>query len=236
MCVRHLQRYMADTCHDCGNQYISLSKHWSKSNCSYPALCQYQHDTIVGSLMGDGYLRRDKKNPSLEIAMTTKEYLTWLCEKVFPVCSGTVRLMRTARECAKRDRKSGFNPEADSKDYSDMYRWVTMSHPELNKYKNWYSSGSKTFPSNLALTPTVLKNWYCGDGSLHKEKYPQITLNNESENKRKIESIFQTAGLTDFFWDKSRSNTTVVFRKEGAENFFDYVGRDPLPGFEYKFP
>jgi len=117
-----------------------------------------------------------------------------------------------------------------------------MALPALQKYESWYPSGEKTFPKDIELTPTVLRHYYVGDGNLNVDKEPKITLCNEGGNRKKIENIFYNVGLTDFWWDdhkRKNDNGRVIsirFRKEGAENFFDYVGRDPLPGFEYKFP
>ena len=62
----------------------------------------------------------------------------------------------------------------------------------------------------------------------------------EWENGEKISEMFQSVGLTDFWWhDRERNNreghyTVLQFRKEGAKNFFEYVGK-PLPGFSYKW-
>lgn len=228
-----------DTCHECGDEYKRIAQHWQRSDCKYQDLSEHQHKVITGFLMGDGSLSSKNKNPYVQTGMTTKDYLIYLSEEILPVCSGDVNMGRTAAECAQRDRESGFRPNAKEEEYSDMYRWNTMCHPELKRYESWYRTGEKAFPENIELTPTVLKHWFVCDGYLANGKYAGISLNNEGDNEKKITDMFNRAGLTDFFWsgpnlDKGDFRAFVRFRAEGTENFFDYIG-SPLPGFAYKW-
>ena len=232
---------MGDTCHECGREFKQIADHWAQSSCSYSNFSEHQHGVLTGLLMGDGLLHRSNRRPYLRTQMITKDYLSHLSKELFPVLSGDVHLTITAKESAAHNIDTGFSPDADVEDYSDLYGWQTMAHPGLQRYEAWYSSGSKAFPPNIELTPTVLKHWYCGDGHLNENKYPGIALCNESGNKEKINSMFSRVGLTDFFWregqqarDRSNPLTTIRFRADGTENFFEYVG-DPPPGFAYKW-
>jgi len=117
-----------------------------------------------------------------------------------------------------------------------------MSHPDLQKYVAWYSTGDKLFPKDLELTPTALKHYFAGDGCLCEGLYARMSICNERSNKDKIAKIFETAGLTDFYWSENERKgeregykASIKFTAAGTENFFDYIGRDPLPGFEYKW-
>lgn len=49
----------------------------------------------------------------------------------------------SAEENAKRCRESGFSEDANSEDYSDLYYWCSVSHPDLDKYQEWYKTGEK---------------------------------------------------------------------------------------------
>jgi len=230
-----------DTCHQCGNEYKRISTHWTSGSCSHPELSEHQHEVIVGLLMGDGYLATDKKNPYMQVRMTSPDYLNCLSEDVFSIISNGVHLKRTATECAQRDRESGFNEDAKAENYSDIYEFRTMCHPGLQKYEKWYSTGEKVFPTDIKLTPTTLKHWFCGDGCLVNSKWPKITLCNESSEEEKINNLFNEAGLSDFFWNKTQKRNSgvkmasIYFREEGARKFYDYIG-EPLPGFSYKWP
>jgi len=223
-----------DTCHECGREYQKIAMHWRQSSCAYPDLSDYQHDVVVGLLMGDGSLVRETVSPSVNVIMTTKSYLQHLSTDCFPVCSGGVYLRFTSEEAAAQVRRSGWHDDAKAKDYSDIYQFTTMCHPELERYESWYLTGEKVFPENIELTPTSLKHWYVGDGCLERGKDPKITTCNEFESKEKINSMFYKVGLTGFYWNEA--DKSIRFREEGTENFFNYVGRDPLPGFEYKWP
>jgi len=234
---------MGDICHECGNEYQKIAQHWSASNCTYQQFSDYQHDVLTGLLMGDGWLSTCNKRPRISVELITKDYLTYLANEVFPVCSGGVNLKRTAKEAAEVSRKAGFRPNAKAENYSDIYSWQTTSHPELEQYREWYSTGEKCFPEDIELTPTMLKTWYVCDGFVHNDRYPGIALSNEHGARDKIDNMFREQGLTDYYWKVSKTddkhatkpNATVRFRTAGADNFFRYVGSPP-PGFEYKFP
>jgi len=228
---------MADVCHECGEEYRQIANHWAAADCSYPRLSDYQLDVCTGLIMGDGSLRKHTASPGINVIMTAKEYLEHLSSNAFPICSGNVNLRFTAQKAAGRVRQKGFYPEAKEKDYSDIYQFSIMSHPDLEQYRQWYKAGEKTFPKTIDLTPTVLKHWYVGDGYFDREHgMVQISLYNERGNKEKICQMFHRAGLTDFSWYANDNIGEVKFGIEGTKNFFDFIGCEPLPGFEYKFP
>ena len=241
ICYNNVVYNMPNECHECGGEYQKIGSHWSQSVCEYPEFSNRQHETITGILMGDGYLATRNRFPDMRINMIAKTYLEYLSDDVFTNCSGDVGVKRTAKESAKQSRENGFHPSADVEDYSTLYFLNLVTHPGLQKYKSWYSGGSKVFPEDIELTPTVLRHWYCCDGSIQKNAYPRISLCNEYENREKIEDMFQGAGLVDFRWygphygDEGRVKAGIQFREKGARNFFRYVGEAP-PGFGRKWP
>jgi len=235
---------MTDTCHECGNEYVSVAQHWVRSNCNRQQMTEHQSEVAKGLVLGDGYVRKTESQtrPCLTVKMINKEYLGYLSNNVFPTLSSDVRLAETAGESAKRARDSGFSENADVKNYSDQYKLRVMCHPDLEQYFQWYASGSKVFPEDLELTPVALKHYFVGDGSFAEER-PSIIINitNEKENAKKIKRIFERAGFSDFVWYRQDGEgyeeyAGVRFREQGIENFFDYIGREPLPGFERKWP
>jgi len=233
---------MTDTCHECGNEYKKVTTHWAKSSCEYPKFTERQHEVLTGLLMGDAWFDGGTKEPSIATEMIAKEFLEYLSNKIFPELSREVKLRITAEDNAAKHRKSGFRPNANGDDYSDIYRWGTIAHPEIQRYEKWYSTGEKNFPEDIKLTPTTLKVWYVCDGFLTSDKYPGVALCNEHKNKEKIDNMFREQGLTDYFWDVSdpddrhatKPRAVVRFRTNGADSFFEHVGK-PLPGFSYKW-
>jgi len=234
---------MTDTCHQCENEYEKITMHWQQSNCDYQPLTKRQHQVITGLVLGDASatLPHNCRYPCVMTMMSTRTYLLHLSNKIFPVLSGGVSVGRTPQEGARAARQSGFRPDADAGNYSTMYQFRLFSHPGIEKYRNWYSTGKKVFPSDLELTPTSLKHYFVGDGTFDETDHSvSICISNERDNRGKIVNMFERAGFTDFEWYRIsrkewKDEAGVRFRKEGTENFFDYVG-DPPPGFAYKWP
>jgi len=197
--------------------------------------------------MGDGCVRRygdGNERPFVQVTNTSEKYLQHLSSEVFPVLSTEPTLFKTAEEAAKDARKSGFRTDAEASNYSTQYQWWTKSHPEIRTYGSWYSSGSKVFPESIKLTPTTLKHWFVGDGTFYNKgtrKRVTIALNNERENRQKIENMFEWAGFEDFTWTRCDNQSghggqaAMNLNKKGTKWFFRYIG-DPLPGFERKWP
>lgn len=236
---------MTETCPQCGNEYKRIGSHWANSSaCSYPMLTPHQREVATGMLMGDGNIKIEPNNPFLRCGMITKPYLEYT-DEVFGMLGTGVRLKCTAAENAKHKRDSGFRPNARVENYSDVYIWRSRCLPALQPFAEWYSSGSKVFPEDIELTPTVLKHWFCGDGSFQNSgssHYLSIAMSNERRNKGKIERYFEEGpGVQISNWveysyeDRDTVICAAEFSRSDSEELWEYMG-DPLPGFEYKWP
>jgi len=191
--------------------------------------------------MGDATIDRTPNNPVLEVKMISREYLEYL-DGVFGSLSRGVKLYRTAEEGAEMNRESGFSENANAENYSDIYRWRTTAHPELQEFAYWYSSGKKTFPDDIELTPTVFKHWYVCDGTVLNGNCVQLAISNEADDKDKINKMFEQSNLpsptsyNETERDEYESvNCNARFSKEPSKKLYDYMG-SPLPDFRYKFP
>lgn len=217
------------TCHDCGNEYVAIGRHWAASDCDYQKPTEKQLDILTGSVMGDGTVCREY-NSSVQIIMKSPNYLEYL-DNQFPVLGTGVRLYMTASELAEDVRERNFADVVNDENYSDQYIWKTRNNPYLNPLAEWYSSGEKVFPDDIELTPTVLKHWYCGDGMYKDESYIRLAMANEMHNKGKIERMFERVGLPrPNSWDEHRA----VWNVNETDELFDYMG-ESLPDFEYKW-
>ena len=191
--------------------------------------------------MGDGWVGRNSKNSAMYCEMITDNYLHYL-DREFDTFSRGVKFVMSAEENAKKNRDSGFSVDADSSNYSDLYRWSTMCHPDINTFNEWYSSGQKVFPDDLNLSPTILKHWYVCDGyydDRNSRSNIVISMSNESDNKENIEEIFSSSQLPQPYWDESERESGGIrcsarWNKTDSSSLFEYMG-DPLPGFEYKW-
>lgn len=231
---------MTDVCQQCSTEYESIGQHWSMSSgCSYPSFTNNQREIITGLLMGDGTINRSKEyNPFLKSDMVSQNYLQYI-DKELNVFGNGVSLYRTGKENAQVTCESGFSPTAKSENYSDVYRWYSMRHPELQEFSDWYSSGEKVWPTDIELTPTVLKHWYCCDGHWDNSgarNSIQISMANEAGNTEKVDVMFQNAGLpAPSNYNTSGLKCTAQFTVEQSEELWKYM-REPLPDFEYKWP
>lgn len=189
--------------------------------------------------MGDGTLNR-QGTAHLACECVSPNYLEYVSQRFGPISNG-FNLKNTSSESAERVRQSGFRPNADASNYQDLYRWRSCCHPEFEEMAKWYDTGNKVWPDNIKLTPTVLKHWYVGDGSLevrgsHIEI--RIGLSNEIDNKRKIVKMFNNVGLpSPEFVDYQGNNGRVGmarFNVSESKELLKYMG-EPLPDFEYKW-
>jgi hypothetical protein len=163
--------------------------------------------------MGDGYINNKNGTPRFAVSMCTKEYIKYLKQKLSPFTSNI------------------YKPPIGEKNVQQQYEIRTIVHPDLQQYSEWYDSNEKVYPDKLNITPSTLKHWYVTDGGIYsKYNYPQIRCWNERKNIKKVEEYFKDTPLSVSF-----SSGTIRF-PSSKEEFFDYIGREPLSGFEYKFP
>jgi hypothetical protein len=229
-------------CPECSEEYKSLGKHWYYSPSHRPELTQKQLEITAGLLMGDGHINKRKENSLLKTQMVNKKYLEYI-DNIFGCLSTGVCLKEKAVDRAKKNRDSGFHPNAKEENYSDIYMWNSRVHPKFNEFRDWYASGEKVWPEEIKLTPTVLKHWYVGDGNYDNSgsnNSMSIAMNNEVENTEKVSQYFTNIGLPepsnynirDGEYGKS---CEARWTKEDSYTLWDYMG-EPLPDFEYKWP
>jgi len=232
-----------EKCPQCGNGYKSLAHHCNYSPSHRPNLTEKQLEITIGLLMGDGNIHRQNKTCHLRTTMTNNNYLRYL-DNVFGFLSNGVKSGRTAGKSAKNNINSGSNPHADSKNYSNLYRWNSVPHPKFNEFREWYSSGEKVWPEDIELTPTVLKHWYVGDGNYdnhNTNNCMRIAMSNEVENTEKVSKYFTNVGLPKpsnysiYERDDGGKNCSAKWSVEDSYTLWGYMG-EPLPDFEYKWP
>lgn len=231
------------TCPECRSDFDGIGNHWSHHPSHRPGISEYQHEILTGLLMGDATIpnRKQTGNCRLTCVMITREFLEWLRQQFGPIgCE--VRFHRSAEDIARTTKETGFSPGARPENYSDQYLWETRSHPGINIYASWYSSGNKRFPDDLKLTPIILKMWYCCDGSKDSyENKPKIVISTSNEYRRKqyLSSLFKDIGWSPNLVhseDKDGNiSLSIRFDSSSSEELWKYMGEAPL-GFEYKWP
>jgi len=214
---------MTKVCSSCGESFKRIGSHWSSGRCTYPDLTDKQKEIATGILMGDGHIDATS-TPCLVVNMITKKYLKYV-DNCFGVLGNGVKLHK--------------EPEGNRK---TVYRWTTVRHPYFKELESWYNSGNKVFPSNIEITPRVLRHWYCGDGSWKGKgsgSNLEIAMANEMYETNKISELFKEAGLPTpnykSYENEDNRMCTAYFSSADSPEVFDFMG-DSLVGFEYKWP
>ena len=223
---------MLDTCVTCGREFENLGSHIWQTDCEYPDISDHKWDILTGLLMGDASLYRQAKTPYFQVRMINQEFLNYLDGK-FSTLGRGVSLDRTAEETANMNKQSGFSPNTDKDNCSDLYLWRTMAHPEFNEFRDWYTNDGKVFLSDLDLAPTILKYWYISDGTLDTEYGNGITIAvwNEKYRPMYLRSLFDD---TPVAVQRIDDRGGIHFSVEESRKMLDWIGK-PLPGFEYKW-
>lgn len=115
------------------------------------SLTQLQKALIIGTILGDGYLRiiPGRKNALLEInhSFKAKDYVDWKYSVLKNITASPPKMRRTNKRRI-------------------AYRFYTKQLLELTElYKIFYKDSKKVIPNNLVLDSTILAIWYMDDGS-----------------------------------------------------------------------
>ena len=118
-------------------------------------LNQFQKSVIIGTILGDGYLRivTGRQHAFLEInhALSQREYVIWK----YDVFDGVRAGAPTVRN-GNGERKA--------------IRFYTRQSEELTElYRRFYLDRVKVIPFDLKLDPVMLAVWFMDDGSRCRE-------------------------------------------------------------------
>ncbi len=147
------------------------------------SLSSTQHAILVGSLLGDGTLRRQgtRTNALLEVnhAYRYKDYVDWKWQHF-----QQYTLSRPKSRLGKGSRIA--------------YRFTTRSLPVFTTYYEWfYGNRKKLIPLDLKIDPLSLAVWYMDDGTKIRSAFylntQQFTIP-EQQFLQKI--LLETFGLT----------------------------------------
>ncbi len=146
------------------------TKYWQKAWIAVKqslALTSAQRSILIGSLLGDGTMRRGVKarnaNYKVEQGLDQKEYVFWKYELL-------KSFVFTAPKISYR-----YRPITHER-YAKSWWFRTIRHPVLTEIYNLfyvgdgYRTGKKIIPKNIGdeLTPLALAVWIMDDGSYSK--------------------------------------------------------------------
>lgn len=184
------------------------------------SLSQIQISVIIGSLLGDGYLRivPGRRNAFLEVnhSFSQKEYVDWKYSilKDITVSAPKKRVIDNVRIA---------------------YRFYTKQHPEITRlYKIFYKNGKKIIPNNIHLTPLSLAVWFMDDGS--KCRTSDVYLNTQQfdpSDQRKLIDILKEFDL-EARLNKDKIYTRIRFIKSSLPEFRKLISPFITTSMKYK--
>ena len=184
------------------------------------SLTQLQLSVIIGSILGDGYVRiiNGRKNAFLEInhSLKAKEYVDWKYSILKNICvSGPKARIIDERRTA--------------------YRFYTKQHGEISALlEKFYNNGKKIISSSLKLDPIILAVWFMDDGS--KSRKSDVYLNTQQfslNDQRVILAKLRELGIKARL-NKDKKYYRVRILKESVQKFNQFVHPYIIPSLKYK--
>ncbi len=184
------------------------------------SLTSIQKSIIIGSVLGDGSLRKteNRRNALLEInhSFDYKDYVDWKYENL-------KNLVLTPPKWRKGNGKR------------IAYRFTTRSLPEITQfYEIFYGNGKKLIPKKIDLDPLAIAVWFMDDGS---KTYNALYLNTQQFNlgsqQRLIEKLRSYWGI-DATLNKDKIYHRIRIRTDSTPRFKEIVRPFVLPIFNYK--
>lgn len=184
------------------------------------SLTQLQRSIIIGSLLGDGYVRivAGRKNAFLEInhAYSQKEYVDWKYNALKSLCASPPVL------------RHGNGTRL-------AYRFTTRQHPELTKlFKLFYKNKKKRIPKTLVLNPILLAVWFMDDGS--KCRMRDVYFNTQQfsiEDQNACLALLAHHGI-DGTLNKDKKYHRIRVKTSAVQKLFNIISPYIIPSMTYK--
>jgi len=184
------------------------------------SLTQIQRSIIIGSLLGDGYLRivPGRSNALLEInhSYSQKEYVDWKFKMLESLCRSAPKM-----------RKGNGNRVA--------YRFSTRQSRELTAmYKIFYKNRTKQVPFDITLDPIMLAVWFMDDGSMCRES--DVYLNTQqfsNDDQIRCKNMLERIGI-ECAINKDKTYSRLRFKKSSLLRLRNLIIPHIIPSMSYK--
>jgi len=185
---------------------------------------------IEGELLGDGCIMPISNSKETKMAYychSSKyyEYVDWL-DYIFS-SEGLVRSGEILRDEVE------FNES-----HSVVYRYSTIACIELmGLRKKWYDeNGKKEVPNSLSFTPTMIRQWFIGDGVVKPDGAIYFCTQSFSLNSLNIlKREFKKIGIDDISTTKRNE---LYIKKRYSYILYEYMEKsyfEDAPCYDYKF-
>ena len=183
-------------------------------------LNQFQKSVIIGTILGDGYLRivPGRQNAFLEVnhAVSQREYVMWKYEVLTGVRAGapSVRHGNGTRQAIRFYTRQ-------SEEFTELYRV-------------FYTHGTKAIPSDFKLDALMLSVWFMDDGSRCRES--DVYLNTQqfdAESQIVLLNALRELRLHATL-NKDKEYQRIRFLKESIPRLFALMQPYIIPSMKYK--
>ena len=185
------------------------------------SLTPTQHAVLVGTLLGDGTLRKqgnNKLNALLEVNHCYEfcEYVDW-----------KYRCFQDYVLTPPKPRRGNGSRVA--------YRFTTRSLPVFTHYYRWfYPCGRRSIPNDLALTPLSLAVWFMDDGSKSRNAWYLNTQQfSVSEQSRLRDLLLKTFGIVSAA-NRDKHYFRIRINLASTRLMTEIIEPHLLPCFRYK--
>ena len=184
------------------------------------SLTQLQKSIIIGSILGDGYIRimPGRKDAFLEInhSIKAKEYVDW---KYY--------ILKNLCKSPPKTRKSGK--------WRMAYRFFTKQRRELTELLDrFYKDNKKIIPSDLELDSVILAVWFMDDGS--KSRKSDVYLNTQQfslSDQKRLLYLLRKLGLKARL-NKDKKYYRTRFLKESIPKLNKIIDPYIISSMRYK--
>lgn len=185
------------------------------------SLTKTERSIIIGSLLGDGYLRvmKGRSNAFLEINHTyaQKEYVDWKHYMLRSICKS-------------------YPVKRNGNGTRIAYRFNTRQHTELTElWRLFYPQGKKQIPKNIQLDPIVLAIWYMDDGSKCRER--DVYLNTQQfsiEDQQICVNMLSNLNIESSL-NRDKQYWRIRIKNSSLPTFFAIIAPYVVPTMQYKF-
>lgn len=183
------------------------------------SLTEEQKSILIGSLLGDGTMRK-KKDAHLEInhSYAQKALVDWIYSKF-------KNWVRTEPKWRKGNGKR------------EAYRFATQKLPIFTPFYNqFYLNNKKIIPINLELSPLTLAVWFMDDGCKSRSSvYLNTQQFSKDEQLKLIDLLNKQFGIESTL-NKDKTYFRIRVRTSSIKKFIKLVEQFVLEEFRYKFP